>query len=168
MSPLVIISNMKHFFIAAFLILGSVSSLYSQIDELPPVFKIGDHEKDYEKLVTQCNTMLLTVCKNNMEKAYSSWTNMLGDMENYAEEIDFDLKGIKIWINVFWDENGSVEHIVYYPKPNSKNMNFDELTAFLKLFMNEYTFDQKSSRCYSHYGSASFPTFASIYNTNEK
>lgn len=136
-------------------------------DSLPKVFMIGEYEKEYEKLVTNCNSMLLNVCGNNMETAYSKWTSMLKDVETMSEEMDFDLKGIKVWVNVFWNEDGSVAHIVYYPKPNSRNMDFDDLSAFFVNVVNKYSIDQSSNKCFSHYGSASWPTFSKLYKPQE-
>lgn len=136
--------------------------------ELPKVFTLGEYETPYEQLVTQCNSMLLSECGNNMELAYSKWSKMIKDMEAMADELDFDIKGVKVWVNVFWNEDGSIAHIVYYPKPNSRNMDFDELSAFFVNFVNKYSFDQAGEKCFSHYGSASWPTFSKLYQPQEK
>ncbi len=133
------------------------------VDTLPPVFLIGEHEFEYESKVKECDKLLLEVCQDSMQLAYKHWLLMLHDMEIYAEAEGFDIKGIKIWLNVFWDENGSIDKIVYYPKPNSRNADFDELTIFLKKFVTRYKFPLNYESCFSHYGSATFPTFAKLY-----
>lgn len=161
-------SRIKSSFYLALLFASSLSINLSAQDALPRVFMIGDHEKAYEKLVLDCNTMLLSVCQDNMQLAYSSWTKMIKDMEAYSDELNFDLKGVKIWLNVFWNADGTVRNIVYYPKPNSRNMNFEELTAFFTNFVKNYEFTYKTPMCYSHYGSASWPTFATLYRPQEK
>jgi len=133
------------------------------LDTLPNVFMIGENESEYETLVTSCNTLLLTVCEDDMDLAYRKWLGLLSDMEKYAEEKEIDIRGVKIWINVFWDEEGNIKHLVYYPKPNSKNMDFDQLSLFFESFSDAHKLDYTSSKCFSHYGSAAFPTFAELY-----
>lgn len=136
---------------------------YEGIDSLPQVFMIGQNEIEYENLVTVCNKPLLNVYQDSMDMAYRYWMTMLSDMEQYADKAEFDIKGIKIWLNVFWNPNGSIKHIVYFPKPNSRNMDFDLLTKFFKRFADQWAASNGESKCYSHYGSATFPTFADLY-----
>ncbi len=88
---------------------------------------------------------------------------MLHEMENHADSLGFDIKGIKMWLNVFWSEDGSIKRLVYYPKPNSKNIDFSKLTNFLAAFVQSYQFTLTANECFSHYGSASFPTHAQLY-----
>jgi len=132
----------------------------SQDDELPMAFIIGEHEDRYEKMVESCNTHLLNVCEGSMEDAYYFWLKMLDDIETYAAEKDFEINGIKIWMTVYWNYDGSIKHIVYYPKPNSRNMDFEELTEFFDGFSKVYKFPKQSTSCFSHYGSASFPSYS--------
>ena len=129
---------------------------------LPDVFLIGEYETAYEKLVQGSGDMLLTVCNDSMDEAFSQWNTMLHHMESYAEEQNFDIKGVKIWINVFWNSDGSIRHIVYYPKPNSKNINYQDLTTFFKQFKEAYKLSLNHVGRFSHYGIASFPTFYKI------
>lgn len=122
-------------------------------------FLIGENEEHFEALVAEHGEQLLNVCKNSMDKAYESWVSLLKDLEGFADDRHFDLKGTKIWINVFWNADGSIRNIVYYPKPNSKNMDFALLSDFLSDFASSYQFALTNDRPFSHYGSASFPTF---------
>lgn len=133
------------------------------LDSLPQVFMIGDNEIDYEALVSVCSKPLLTVCNDSMDTAYRLWMGMLSDMEEYAEVSEFDIKGIKIWLNVFWNADGSIKHLVYFPKPNSRNMDFDLLTKFFNKFVESWNMQSLTAHCFSHYGSATFPTFADYY-----
>ncbi|MEL6989323.1 MAG: hypothetical protein AAGK97_16040, partial [Bacteroidota bacterium] len=72
-------------------------------------------------------------------------------------------------LNVFWDNEGGIDHIMYYPKPISRNTNFEELTAFFKSFINNYEFNLKSESKYYHFGQASFPTtYKIIHNAKKK
>ncbi len=135
----------------------------SRIDSLPSVFMIGQNEVEYEDLVADCNDLLLSVCDDSMDEAYRKWLSLLSEMEKYAEKREFDIKGIKIWLNVFWKPDGTIKHLVFYPKPNSRNMNFDQLTEFFNEFQSEYKMDFSYQKCFSHYGSAAFPSFADLY-----
>ena len=125
-------------------------------------FLIGENEEHFESLVVEHSEQLLNVCNNSMDKAYVSWVSLLKDLEGFADDRKFDLKGTKIWINIFWNADGSIRNIVYYPKPNSKNMDFALLSDFLSDFAASYQFTLTNENPFSHYGSASFPTFYSF------
>lgn len=140
---------------------------FTSLDSLPAVFMIGQNEDAYETLVSTCSNPLLTVCNDSMDLAYKTWMLMLNDIEKYAEKSEFDIKGIKIWLNVFWNSDGTIKHLVYFPKPNSRNMDFDLLTLYLGKFVENYKMEALDRACFSHYGSAAFPTFADYY-LNEK
>jgi hypothetical protein len=128
-------------------------------DTTPPkVFILGEHEKAYEKLNLEYSVMLLTACNGNMDTAYQKWLSMLNEMEAYATLINYDIKGVKIWLNVFWNIDGTIKHIAYHLKQNSRNIDTAEFTAFLVSFINHYKFPLVTQSKYSHYGSASFPT----------
>ena len=131
----------------------------AQSDITDRAFLIGDNEEYFESLVSDHSEQLLNVCNNSMDKAYESWVSLLKDLEGFSEDRNFDLKGTKIWINVFWNADGSIRNIVYYPKPNSKNMDFELLSNFLSDFAASYQFTLTNENPFSHYGSASFPTF---------
>lgn len=127
---------------------------------LPKVFILGEHEVEYEALFDNYSTVLLEVCNDDMDQAFDKWLSMLEEMEAYASNIEYDIKGIKVWLNVFWEKDGTIRHIAYHLKVNSRNVERDELTAFFSSFMNHYKFPKVADTGYSHYGSASFPTFA--------
>ena len=127
--------------------------------KIPVTFLISEDDAAYGELVVNTPTSLLEVCGNAMDVAYAKWIYMLADMEEAAEAQGFDIKGLKIWMNVFWNADGSIDHFVYYPKPNSKNIDYSEFTAFLTKFAKTYVLDVDSDKGFAHYGSASFPTF---------
>jgi len=137
-------------------------------DALPSVFLIGEFEDEYERLSVNCDRKLLNNCGESMELAYAKWMGLLSDIEGYSDQINFDLKGIKIWINVFWNSDGSIKHLVYYPKPNSKNMDFDELTKFFDSFLAQYQSPITDQVCFSHNGSANFPIYAKLFQPKVK
>jgi hypothetical protein len=112
--------------------------------------------------------MLLEVCDNDMKLAYDKWLDMLQQMEAHSETVDYDLKSIKIWLNVFWKKNGSIDHIAYYLKPSSKNIDTERLTLFFISFINNYSTPLKFERNYAHYGSAGFPTMHRRIDSKKK
>ncbi len=135
--------------------------------DLPKAFTMGEFEEQFDDLMQEHEALLLSECDNDMDIAFEKWISMLKEMEAYSEIIGYDLKGIKIWLNVFWDKNGTVDHIVYHLKPNSRNIDIEELTAFFSSFMNNYKFPLVTDEKFSHYGSAAFPTFARRVKTTE-
>ena len=125
---------------------------------LPKVFLIGEYEEQYELLYERYNEILLSVCHDDMNLAFDKWMDMIGQMEDYSHEIDYDLKGIKIWLKVFWGIDGKIDHLSYFLKPNSRNIDTLELSAFLSSFMNRYQLPLQSKVPFTHNGSATFPT----------
>jgi len=125
---------------------------------LPISFVIGENEEAYSQLMLKYETGLIEICEDDMDLAFQKWSSMLMEMEAYAERIDFDIKGVKLWLNVFWDADGNIKHIGYYLKGNSRNLSSEELSAFFSSFSRHYRFPLVADKAYSHYGSASFPT----------
>lgn len=150
-------------FLCLFL-LGGINLASSQSTNiLPTVFQTGAYEKEYEQLVVDHSAMLLSVCDNSMDKAYSLWTSMLRDIEREAEKRQYDIKGVKIWINAFWNENGGIDNIVFYPKPTSKNIDYREFELFLNEIADQLHIEIFTKQGFSHYGSASFPIYHKLH-----
>ena len=146
-----------------------VSQQKSNTDnQIPSVFYIGENERSYEKLVQSYNKLLFTVCDNNMDQAFEYWTVLLKDIEDYSANSNIDLKGVKLWLNVFWAKDGKIDYIVFYPKPNSKNLDYDSVQDMLKRFVESYQSPIKYSSKFSHYGSAAFPVFSKSILGTEK
>lgn len=130
----------------------------SETDSLPKVFKIGEYEEQYGSLYEEYHDILLSVCNEDMSVAFDRWMHMLMEMEEYSKAIEFDLNGVKVWLKLFWNSNGSVDHISYYLKPDSRNIDVDELAAFFSSFMNHYQMPIDTKVKFTHNGSAQFPT----------
>jgi len=125
---------------------------------LPKVFILGEHESDYEQLMLQYNTSLLTACDNDMQVAFSKLNGMFQEIEAYAEQMHYDIKGVKLWVHIFWDKDGSINHLGYHLRPNSKNVDTSELTTFLESFIEQYRFPLTTDTNYTLYTSTSYPT----------
>jgi len=157
---------LKNTTIILFFMLTFVGISISQTDstvDLPKAFQIGEHEDGYGNLVKLYPESLLNISKDSIELAYVNWMYLLYDMEKHSKKIDFDLKGLKIWLNVFWNKNGNIDYISYYPKPNSRNMDFKHLTAFFIDFVSNYKKRIVGKDNFVHFGSARFPSFAEKY-----
>ncbi len=144
------------------------TATFCQQDTIPSVFMIGEYELEYESLVVECEDILLQVCDDSMEEAYEHWLLMLHDMEKFAKEEEIEIRGVKLWLNTFWNPDGTIKNIVYYPKPNCRNMDFSKLGNFFNKFVDNYAFTKTNIDCFAHYGSASFPTHTELlFNQKE-
>ena len=137
---------------------GLVSDTEPKVLTLPRVFQIGEYEDQYGLLYETYHDILLTVCHDDMNLAFGKWMDMIAEMEAYAESIDFDLNGVKIWLKVFWNADGTIQYVSFYRKPNSINIDTAELSAFLSSFINRYQMPINTNLKYTHNGSAQFPT----------
>lgn len=148
------------------LILGTtlfVSSLMAQ-DDVQSIFVLGENEKAYEMLNQSYSQTLLEVSDFDTQRAFDAWMDMMKQMEEYAKKLRFDIKGVKLWLHVFWNEDGTISHIGYLMRPDSRNIDNLELAAFLKTFMGRYKLPMSSSRKFSHYTGANFPIYSEKVN----
>ncbi len=128
-------------------------------ETVPLVSLIGEDQYLLSDLSMKYSDILLQVCGNDMDVAYDTWSEMLGAMEDYSEELGVDLKGVKTYLHVFWNPDGTVAHIAFFPKPNSKNVPIAELRAFFKEFAKVYQLPLTHETGFSHYASGAFPLF---------
>jgi hypothetical protein len=126
---------------------------------LPEVFLIGEYEDHYLELSQQHPKVFMSVFNNDIEQAYKGWSEFLMDVEDYAADVKFDIKGVKLWINLYFNADGTIAHLAFYPKPNSRNVPQEHLIAFFKGFVRQYHFLEKADEGFQHSAGASFPTF---------
>jgi len=134
----------------------------------PKVFLLGDDENLMNSLGKNYPTLLMKVCKDDMDVAYDAWMEMLSDMETYATKINFDIRGTKLWLNVYWNKNGRIDYIGYYLKPNSRNIKTEEMNAFFSSFMKNYQMKLTYTGRFYHNGSAAFPTHFKTLKEKER
>lgn len=127
--------------------------------QLPRVFLIGQYSDQYARISGEYPANLLSVYQNDMELAYEKWAGMLVEMENYAEEIDYDINGTKFWFHIYFNADGTIAYLTFYPKPNSRNIPVEELVAFFKSFCKVYKIPVTAEIGFQQSASASFPTF---------
>lgn len=148
----------------ALLLAVSAQAALAQDGKLDKVFVLGEQEAAYEKLVEAYAQPLVQASDSDLKKAFEHWLNMMQAMDTYADKIKFNLKGIKVWFHVFWAPDGSIDHIGYILRPDSRNVPLPDMSAFLSSFARQYTLPLKSSRPFSHYTGATFPTFTESYS----
>ena len=124
---------------------------------LPSVFMMGENPQEFENLIMTRKSLLVDVYENNMLLASERLKELLTAIDDYSEEIDFDIKGLKLWLHVFWNEDGTIEHLTYYPKPNSAKIEYNELTAFFKSFVNNHDSSMIADFKFAHQFSGFFP-----------
>lgn len=129
-------------------------------DSLPRVFLLGEKDREFEQAKVLYNTNLVEACQGDMETAYYTWMHMMKKLETFAKQQGYELDGLKMWLYVFWNKDGSIAHVGYFLKPNSRNLREDELPKLNKLFENftkNYRFPVKSDKGFSNYTHANFP-----------
>ncbi|MFM2269690.1 MAG: hypothetical protein RL757_3131 [Bacteroidota bacterium] len=128
---------------------------------LPRVSVLGEvDESTFEKTQRNYSTSLVEACHNDMETAYYAWLHLLKHLETFAKQQGVETDGMKLYFYVFWNRDGSIAHISYFPKPNSRNLREEETKRFNKLmddFTKVYKFPIKYERNFSNYNHANFP-----------
>ncbi|GIV31482.1 MAG: hypothetical protein KatS3mg029_0833 [Saprospiraceae bacterium] len=125
---------------------------------LPVAYLIGEHEQAHASL-TAAATPLLDVCNGNVEEAWRQWRYFLSALESHAQSQDLDLRGVKLWLHVFWSADGRVQHMAFYLKPNSKAISTDLLRRFFSDFASRFRQPLEFESSYQLYTTVSFPVF---------
>lgn len=130
----------------------------TETDSLPTVFILGEYDgSPFEKMKANYGTTLLEICNTNFSAAYYTWAHLLKSIESYSHTNKFDLDGVKMWLYVFYNPDGSIGHLAYYLKPTSRNVKAEDMTKFLNNFAPTYRSPLKHTVGYSHYSNANFP-----------
>ncbi len=124
------------------------------------IFLLGSTETNYEQLTTTYSQSMLEAAQMDITKAFEHWLGMLQEIDKYADRINFDVKGVKVWMHVFFNEQGGIDKLGYLLRPDSRYVDETEIQAFFAGFVKEYTFPLKSDRKYNHYTGATFPTLS--------
>lgn len=140
--------------------LSTFSNLYCQDAEVPAVFQLGENEDLYNDLANEYSLTLLEAAGNDLQQAFTHWLNLMVEMETYADQIKYDIKGVKVWFHVFFSPDGSIKHIGYLLRDDSRNVDSAELSAFFKSFINKgKKIAVSADKKFSFYTGATFPTY---------
>lgn len=133
--------------------------LLAQSNNLPKVINVANNSKILEDLSSTYKSSLFSASDADFIKTTQNWQKVLVGIEKYAEEIDFDLKGVKIWIKVFFAKDGNIEHITYILAEDSINMDTIELEAFFRSFMKNYKLPESHDQKFSYDARVLFPLY---------
>lgn len=133
---------------------------------MPRVFILGDYEEEYDLLQQEYEISLLEICDNDMQLAYGKLISMHEEMEAYAEQIGYDIDGVRLWMHLFWGEDGTIEYLAFHPRPNSRKVENEDLETFFLGFVHQYRFPLISTEKYTLYSAAAFPTFSKRLQRN--
>ena len=128
--------------------------------QLEKVFLLGEEEERYEQLVGSYSQSLLEATSGNITQAFEGWLDMQKAIDRYATSQNYDLNGVKVWLHVFWNANGSIDHLGFLLRPDSRFVKNDELRALLAGFIGQYQLPFQSGRTFNHYTGATFPTIS--------
>ncbi|RME99619.1 MAG: hypothetical protein D6772_07455 [Bacteroidetes bacterium] len=149
---------MNRIYFSSLLVFVCLLGVQAQNGQLSKVFQLGTEEQRYEQLTSVYSQSLLEAANGNITTAFEGWLDMQQAMDRHAERVNFDLNGVKVWLHVFWNEQGQIDQLGYLLRPDSKLVDDAELRAFLADFIGQYTFPIRSGRKFSHYTGATFPT----------
>jgi hypothetical protein len=145
-----------------FFCLGILSDLSGQ----GKVFMIGQNQKQYDKLLSEYPIQMLQAFDNNLDSASVAWNEFQYDLEKYAENQGVEFKGLKLWINLFIDKE-KINGIYFYPKPNSRNTDYENVKLIIERFIGVYKFKASKKVKFAHFSSASFPVFGVRVNSSQ-
>ena len=134
--------------------------LLAQSANMDKVFVLGEEEQLYEQLTSSYSQSLLEAASGDIEVAFDSWLNMQQSMDDYAEQIAYNLDGVKVWLHVFWSKEGKIDRLGFLLRPDSRLVDQSELKAFFAGFVGEYQLPLTSGMQFSHYTGAAFPTIS--------
>ncbi len=134
-----------------------VSQTTAQQSKLDNVFVLGEAEKQYETLTADFSRTMLEATDNDIQKAFSAWMDFLQFVEKTAEAEAVDIKGIKLWMHVFLNPDGTIHRLGFLLRPESRTMPNGELKALLATVVDRYQLPITSANKFNHYSGASFP-----------
>ena len=133
-------------------------------ETLPMVYKLGEHETALEQEQGHYPQTLLDACDGDMQKAFELWLGFLKELEAFARQSGCELEGSSIWLQVFFQTDGSIAHIGYYPKPNSRVLDDEAFKKCLESFAATYHMPLDSKQSYYNYTDARFPLIYELYD----
>ncbi len=134
--------------------------LPAQSSQLEQIFILGEEEQLYEQLTSSYSQSLLEAASGDIETAFDSWLHMQQAMDAYAQQIGYDLNGVKVLLHVFWDTSGSIDRLGFLLRPDSRLVDQAELRAFFAAFVDQYRLPLTSDLQFNHYTAAAFPTIS--------
>jgi len=147
-------------YLITFLLTFSLGThLLAQKSDFPQVVNVAQRSEILEDLSASYKSSLFSASDADFIKTTKNWQHLLMGIEKYSEEIDFDLKGVKIWIKVFFSKDGNINHITYILSETSINIDTVELEAFLRSFMRNYKLPESHEQKFAYDARVLFPLY---------
>lgn len=147
-------------YLITFLLTFSLGThLFAQKSNFPKVMNVAQNSEILEDLSATYKSSLFSASDADFIKTTKNWHHLLIGLEKYAEEIDFDLKGIKVWIKVFFAKDGNIDHITYILSETSINIDSIELEAFLRSFIKNYKLPISHEQKFAYDARVRFPLY---------
>ncbi len=106
-----------------------------QAQSVPKIIDGTQNGPLLEELNGIYKSSLFSASEADFAQTVHNWRLFLLSMEAYAASINFDLKGVKVWLKVYWAKDGSIDHMAYILSDRSININPQDWEAFLRSFM---------------------------------
>ncbi|BDS14680.1 hypothetical protein [Aureispira anguillae] len=135
------------------------ANLSAQTNTYPKVLNVSKSSTVLEELSADYKSSLFLASDSDVVKTMQNWKRFLVTMEKYAEEIDFNIKGVKVWIKVFWAENGTIDHLTYILSDTSINIDLRDLEAFFRSFIKNYKLPISYRNKFSYDARIMFPLY---------
>lgn len=148
---------MQRIFLILALCCAFTATVFAQ-SSLDKVFQLSKAEKKYERLATEYSRTLLEASNNNIEAAFTAWIGFLQFIDKTAKEESVDINGLKVWIHVFWNPDGTINQLGYLLRPESRFVEESALKALFATVADRYALPVQVSYKFSHYSNATFPT----------
>lgn len=139
----------------------STQFICSDSTVVPVVFVMDeDTEGLLDDLYSEFDVSLLTLCGNDLNATGAKVVDLISTMEQYANEVNYNINGVKFYYNAYFNKSGSIAHFAFILRPESRNVDMNGLVAFLTAFTQKYRLvvPPKNQRRFSSLGmSAYFP-----------
>lgn len=124
---------------------------------VPPILDGSKYGPVLEELSGVYKSSLFSASNADFAQTVHNWRLFLLSMQEYAESIDYDIKGVKVWLKIYWAKDGSIDHIAYILSDRSININPVEWEAFLRSFMRNYKLPVTHTQRFAYDGQTLFP-----------
>ncbi|WP_020535893.1 hypothetical protein [Lewinella cohaerens] len=132
----------------------------AQSGSLDKIFMLGTEEQRYEQLTSSYSQSLLEASAGDITKAFEGWLDMQQAIDSYANSQNFDLNGVRLWLHVFWAEDGQIDQMGFLLRPDSRLVDEGEIKVLLAGFVEQYRLPIQSGKKFNHYTGAAFPTLS--------
>jgi hypothetical protein len=147
-----------------FFLTSSLITLSAQsTDTVKIVYPLGEGaEIDY--LMARYPTTVQQIVKNDPAKTKAHWKEFGLALEKFFDDIEFDVKGVKLMMHVCWSKEGKLLHIGFMFKDNSRNMKEDDFKIAISQFVDKYKSTLSYKEPFTYYGSLNFPSSLNGWN----